>query len=179
MSLHILDIVQNSITAGAKNIIVGIEEDLEANTYIIRVEDDGCGMSKEVLKRVMDPYYTSRTTRRVGLGIPLFKQNAERSGGYLRIRSEPGKGTVLEAMFVHDNIDRPVLGDVAGVMVLLLGANPDIHFRFGHKKDLQEYIIDSMEIGEALEGFPVSDPGIMKTIKKMIRENLAEIGVEW
>ncbi len=177
LSLHILDIAQNSITAKAKSIVIGIEEDSAANTYIIRVEDDGCGMSKEVLELVTDPYYTSRTTRRVGLGIPLFKQNAEQTGGYLAIDSEPGRGTVIEAMFVHDNIDRPELGDISGVLLLLIGANPELHFRYVHRKDGQGYALDTRELQEALDDMPVSNPNILGYIKEMITENLAAIDV--
>ena len=175
LSLHILDIVQNSITAGARDIRITIEEDTKANFYLIRVEDDGCGMSEEMQEKVLDPYFTSRTTRKVGLGIPLFKQNAERTGGHLNLWSAPGKGTTIEAVFVHDNIDRPVLGDIAGVMGLLIGGNPEIRFRYSHQKDGKSYVADTREIIEALDGMPVNDPEILKFIKEMIRENLAEI----
>lgn len=175
LSLHILDIVQNSITAGATDIRITIEEDTKVNTYLIRVEDDGCGMSEEMQEKVLDPYFTSRTTRKVGLGIPLFKQNAERTGGHLSLWSTPGKGTTIEAVFVHDNIDRPVLGDIAGVMGLLIGGNPEIRFRYAHHKDGKSYVADTREITEALDGMPVNDPEILRFIKEMIRENLAEL----
>ncbi len=177
LSLHILDIAQNAIDAGAKNIWITVEEDTTKNTFVIRIEDDGCGMSREVLEQVTDPYYTSRVTRKVGLGIPLFKQNAEQTGGYLKMMSEPGKGTIAEAVFVHDHIDRPDLGDIAGVMVLLIGGKPDIRFRYLHKKDGMHYTADTKELEEALEDMPVSDPGILKGIKEMIIENLKDIGV--
>jgi signal transduction histidine kinase len=110
LSLHILDIAQNSISAGASIIGINIDENLAANTMAIEVTDNGSGMPAEVLERVTDPYYTSRTTRRVGLGIPLFKQNAEATGGSLYIDSEEGRGTSLNATFVHNHLDRPPPG---------------------------------------------------------------------
>ncbi len=176
ISLHILDIVQNSVSAGATLIDVEITEDTSSNSFKVLIRDNGRGMSKEVLEKVVDPYYTSRTTRRVGLGIPLFKQNAEQCGGRLKITSDEGMGTQLEASFVYDHIDRPSLGDIAGVMVLLFAGNPDIRFRYNHIKDKKQYNIDTCEIREALGGMPIEDQDIIRYIKEMIRENLEEIG---
>ncbi len=175
LSLHILDIVQNSLSAGAANIVVEITEAIPANEYTIRITDDGCGMTQDVLQRVTDPYYTSRTTRKVGLGIPLFKQNAEQSGGSFQIVSQPGKGTTVIAEFRHDNIDRPALGDMPGVMVILTGANPEVHFSYKHVRDGAFYMFDTNEVKQALEDMPVNDPKIMKYLKEMIHENLVEI----
>ncbi len=175
LALHVLDIVQNSITAGAANICVTMEEHTKRNYFLIRVEDDGCGMDAETLQKVTDPYYTSRTTRKVGLGIPLFKQQAEGAGGYLRINSQPGKGTMLEALFVHDHIDRPALGDMGGVFSLLIGSNPQIHFRYEHIKEEKKYVADTREIHEVLDGIPVSDPSIIRFIREMVKENLTAI----
>jgi signal transduction histidine kinase len=175
LSLHILDIAQNSISAGARNISISIAEDLASNTLVIEVKDDGRGMPAEVLERVTDPYYTSRTTRRVGLGIPLFKQNAEATGGSLYIDSEEGRGTRLNATFVHNHLDRPPLGDMAGVMVLLVGANPEIRFIFTQRVEKEEYVFDTEEVKEALDGLPINDPQVMRFLKDMINENLRAI----
>ncbi len=175
LSLHILDIAQNSISAAASNIGISIDENLAANTMAIEVTDNGCGMSAEVLERVTDPYFTSRTTRKVGLGIPLFKQNAEATGGSLQIDSEEGRGTMLKATFVHNHLDRPPLGDMAGVMVLLAGANPEIRFVYTHRVDNEEYVFDTEEVKEALDGLPINDPQVMRFLKEMIIENLVAI----
>lgn len=175
LSLHILDIAQNSISAGASNIGISIDENLAANTMAIEVTDNGRGMSAEVLERVTDPYFTSRTTRKVGLGIPLFKQNAEATGGSLQIESEEGRGTMLKATFVHNHLDRPPLGDMAGVMVLLAGANPEIRFVYTHRVDNEEYVFDTEEVKEALDGLPINDPQVMRFLKEMIIENLVAI----
>ncbi len=175
LALHILDITQNSITAGAKNIGIYIMEDEAANTYAIRVEDDGCGMSKEMVQRVTDPYVTTRTTRKTGMGIPLFMHSAEQAGGLLKIESEPGKGTTLEALFEHNHIDRPELGDMAGILTILIGGSPDIRFRYHHQKSEQEFALDTNEIREILEGIPVNEPEVLRFIREMIRENLQKI----
>jgi len=176
LALHILDIVQNAITAKAENIFIDIEEDTRENRYVIRVTDDGCGMSEDTIQRVTDPYYTSRTTRKVGMGIPLLKQHAEMAGGHLRITSEEGKGTKVAAVFEHDHVDRQSTGDIAGVMVLLIGSNPEIRFRYGHQYNGKEYTLDTREIKEVLDGVPLNDPEVLKYLREMIRENLHDIG---
>jgi anti-sigma regulatory factor (Ser/Thr protein kinase) len=176
LSLHILDIVQNSIAAGGQLIEIGIDENTKADTLTITVTDDGKGMPAEVLELVCDPYYTSRTTRRVGLGIPLLKQNAEQTGGSLRLESAPGKGTRLFAVFGLRHIDRPSLGDVPGVISMLCGANPGLDFVFRHRVEGNEYRLDSREVKEVLEGVPLNEPGVIRFVREMIRENLTELG---
>jgi hypothetical protein len=175
LSLHILDIVQNSISAKATFIEISIDENHEANTYFVRIKDNGKGMPKEMLEKVTDPYVTSRTTRKVGLGLPLLKMNAERTGGNLKISSEEGKGTEVEAEFINDNIDRLPLGDIAGTIVILASANPTIEFIYTHTVDGEQYIFDTCEIKEALEDISINDVHIFKYLKEMINENLQEI----
>lgn len=175
LSLHILDIAQNSIVAGATEITISIREELQANRFVIEVKDNGSGMSPEVLQRVADPYYTTRSTRKVGLGIPLLKQNAEVAGGSLRLSSQPGEGTTLVATFGHNHIDRPPLGDIAGVVVLLAGANPETRFTYVHKVENKQYVFDTREIAEVLEGLPLSDASVARLLKELINENLSSI----
>lgn len=177
LSLHILDIAQNSITAKATLIQIAIVEDTVADTYTITITDNGYGIPPDMLARVTDPYATSRTTRKVGLGIPLFKQNAERTGGGLTITSEVGKGTVLTAVFVHSNIDRPVLGDIAGVVVILVSANPSIDFVYTHVVNQQSYVFDTREVREALDGIPLNEPSVIPLLKEMIAANLEELQI--
>ena len=175
LSLHILDIVQNSISAKATFIEITIEENHQANTYFIRIKDDGSGMSQEMVEKVTDPYVTSRTTRKVGLGLPLLKMNAERTGGHLKITSEEGIGTEVEALFIDDNIDRLPLGDMAGTIGSLASGNPLIEFIYTHTVDGEQYIFDTREIKEALDDVSISDINIFKYLKEMINENLQEI----
>jgi len=175
LSLHILDIVQNSLSAKATFIEITIEECSKNNTYLLKIKDNGKGMTKEMAEKVLDPYVTSRTTRKVGLGLPLLMQNAERTGGHLMITSDLGKGTEVEALFVYNNIDRIPLGDMAGTIVLLASANPMIDFVYTHTVDDEKYIFDTREIKEVLDDVTINDVHIYKYLKEMINENLQEI----
>ena len=175
LSLHILDIVQNSIAAGGRLIEIRVEENRSADTLTITVKDDGKGMEPEVLERVCDPYFTSRTTRKVGLGIPLLKQNAMQTGGSLKLESVPGKGTTLSAVFGHGHIDRPALGDMAGIVSMLCGSNPERDFLYQHSSDEATYLFDSRQVKEALDGVPISELGVIRFLREMIGENLADI----
>lgn len=167
-----LDIVQNSITAGATKIQVEVDEQVSKNNYIVEVVDNGFGMDEEQLKQVDDPFYTTRTTRKVGLGLSLFKQNAEQSGGSFQVESEKAKGTRVKAVFGYDNIDRPIMGDIAGVMTLLIGANPEIRFIYNHHTPLSDFELDTEEVKQELEGLPISSPDVLKMLKAIIKENL-------
>ena len=172
LALNILDIAQNSITAGARNIGITVEEKEAGNLFRITVVDDGCGMSEEMVQRVTDPYFTSRTTRKVGMGIPLFKHSAEQAGGSLTIKSEKGKGTTLEATFEHNHIDRPELGDIAGVMSILIGSNPEIRFQYQHKKNEHAFSLDTNDVIETLEGIPINEPEVLRFIREMINDHI-------
>jgi hypothetical protein len=175
LSLHILDIVQNSISAEATRVDVIIEEDSRNDKYIITIEDNGKGMDAETMAKVTDPFYTTRTTRKVGVGISLFKQNAEQTGGSLTIDSEQGKGTKVTVVFGLSHLDRPILGDIAGTMTLLIGANPQIHFIYIHKTALSDFEFDTKEAKAELEGVPINHPDILKALKELIAENLEMI----
>lgn len=172
LASHIMDIVQNSIRACAGEIEVYVAESQTDNRLTIRIRDNGCGMSAETVARVRDPFFTSRTVRKVGLGIPLLQQNAERTGGRLDIVSAPGEGTTLTATFEYAHLDRPPLGDMAETMSLLIGANPGIRFVYRHETDRGAYSLDTQEVCEMLEGVPIDDPEIVAGIREMIRENL-------
>ncbi len=178
LSLHIMDILQNSIRAGATRIELDIIEDTKRDTYQLVFIDNGSGMDEETVQKVIDPFFTTRTVRKVGLGLPLLKQNAEKTGGSLEIDSELGKGTKVTAIFSHQHIDRPSLGDVAGAIVLTASAYPDIHFIYKHEKDGKEFVFDTEEINEALDGISIQEPEIIKYLREMISENLKEIGVD-
>ena len=175
LSLHILDIVQNSIRAKASKIEVNTTEDIDNNQFIIEIEDNGKGMTEAELEEVSSPFYTTRKTRKVGLGISLFKQATELCNGYMEIHSQLNKGTFLVAVFSHNHLDRPILGDIAGTMTLLIGANPEIDFIYTHKMGSEMYKISSSEIRKELDDFQINNPKILKGIKELINENLKEI----
>lgn len=175
LSLHILDIVQNSLRANASKVCVRIIENLDNNQFSIEISDDGDGMDEEFLKKVTNPFVTSRTTRKVGLGISLLKQNAELSGGSLTIKSKKGEGTELTTIFEHNHLDRPMLGDIAGTMTLLIGANPQIRFIYEHKTPKDQFLFDVNDVKLELEDVPVNHPDVLKALKELINENLKEI----
>ncbi|PKO96509.1 MAG: ATP-binding protein [Bacteroidetes bacterium HGW-Bacteroidetes-9] len=177
LSLHILDIAQNSISAKAGTIEVEITENVKSDLYSIVIKDDGIGMTPEFAAKATDPYVTSRTTRKVGLGLPLLKQNAERTGGSLKIESEVGIGTKVTTSFSLSNFDRPPLGDIAGTIVLLAAANLKTRLIYRHITEISTFIFDTNEINEMLDGMPLSDPGIIRFLKEMINENLHEIKI--
>jgi anti-sigma regulatory factor (Ser/Thr protein kinase) len=178
ISLHIMDLLQNSIRAEASIIQIVVEEQVNENQLKIVIEDNGHGMSPDILKRAMDPFFTSRTTRKVGLGISLFKQLVEQCNGDLAITSEEGKGTRLMAHMDLNHIDRQPMGDIAGVMVLLFSANPEIRFMYSHETEKGKYEVDTLEIKDILGEIPVYSPDIIHFLKEMIQENLTEINVQ-
>lgn len=175
--MHILDIVQNAISANATLIEIRVNENLKKNLFEILIKDNGAGMDDEVLSHVTDPYITTRTTRNVGLGIPLLKHGAEQSNGYIKVYSEKGVGTSILATYQHDHLDRPPLGDCAGTIVLLAAANPEIEFKYIHQVNDKKYIFDTAEVKNMLEDVPINNPKIRGMLKEMITENLNEIHV--
>lgn len=174
LSLHILDIVQNSVKANATEIKIDINESREKNLLEIRITDNGCGMSEELLARVRDPFATTRTTRKVGMGISLFEAAAQQSGGYLDIDSELGKGTTLYVCFELDNIDRAPIGDMAETMVTILLSAPEINYVYTHRRSEEEFIFDTKDIKETLGDIPLTNPEILGWIKEYITEGLSE-----
>lgn len=177
LSEHIMDIAQNSIKAKADSVVVEVKD--RGDKIVIRIEDDGFGMDKETVKRVSDPFYTTRTTRKVGLGIPFLKQHAEQAGGKVSISSEQGTGTVLIATFVTTNIDSPPVGDLDVTIALLITGNPMVNFIFTYLKDDKEYKLTTKDIKEVIGDLDISMPKVTGFIKEMIKENLLHIGVEF
>ncbi|MBV5315437.1 MAG: sensor histidine kinase [Prolixibacteraceae bacterium] len=177
LSLHILDIVQNSIRAKASLISIEIEELVTENQLIISITDDGTGMSPEQLQQATDPFYTSRTTRKVGLGLSLFKQNAEIAGGSFRIESELGKGTKVTATFGLNHLDRPVMGDLVGTLLLLICSSDKTDYAFKHRTTMGEFVLDTREVKQMLLDVPLSHPDVRKFLKEMLQENLEQIQI--
>jgi len=175
LALHILDIVQNSISAAADMIEIRAEESFADDLVSITIKDNGHGMEQALVEKITDPYTTSRTTRKVGLGLPLLKQNAEQAGGGISISSTPGTGTTVNATFRAGHPDTPPWGDLAGVIILLVSANPSIDFLYFHRSKSGEYIFDTREVKSVLDGVPVNDNDVRRFLKDMIIENLMEI----
>ena len=143
LSLHILDIVENSIVAGAKKIEIKIIEEKKKDSLTIVITDDGKGMDEKKLKKVLDPFFTTRNTRKIGLGLPLLAQSAEESGGSIKIESEPGKKTTVKATFGYSHVDRKPFGDMGETLKVLIVGNPDINFSFEYQKDGVKNLLDT------------------------------------
>jgi hypothetical protein len=177
LSLNIMDIAENSTGAGAGKVEIHLFELPGEDRLELSVEDDGRGMDEDLLRRVHDPFCTTRTTRRVGLGIPFLKQAAEACGGGLEIASTPGVGTRLKATFSFGHIDRPPLGNIPSTLSALLAGHPGVHWIYRHRVDEKEFVLDSEELVAVL-GDPelFRTPDVAQWICGFVLENLEEIG---
>lgn len=174
LSLHILDILQNSAEAGSTLVELTIEEDVVSDWLTIIVRDNGRGIPADVLPHVFDPFYTSRKTRQVGLGLSLLKAAAERCAGDVTIVSEPGVGTTVQAVFQHSHLDRAPLGDIAGTLIsFILGGMCDLTFT--HRVDGREFTLDTRTIAAVLGEVPLSHPQVVEWLRAYITEGEAEL----
>ena len=175
ISLNILDIVQNSIKANATLIKIEIDENIVKNELNIFISDNGCGMTKEQLAVVTNPFFTTRTTRKIGLGVPLFKMAAEMTGGSFEIKSKIGIGTQIVAKFVYDNIDRMPLGDMTETIAQLVQCNANIDFIYTHKFNKKEFVMNTKEFRQILGDIPLDNIEVIMFIKNFLNENFSEI----
>ena len=170
LSLNILDITENSVKAGATLTEISITE--SGNKLTISIKDDGCGMSEDIVRSVVDPFYTTRTTRKVGMGVPLFKMAAEQTGGKLEIISDTGEdhGTTVTAYFYKDHLDFTPLGDVISTVTTLIQGHPDTNFLFTHLIDDKEIRLDTRELRAVLEGVPLNTYDVLEWIRGYLEE---------
>ena len=178
LSLHILDICQNSIKANATLIKVIINEDIAQNTFEIVIEDNGCGMNEKTLSEVADPFFTTRTTRKVGLGVSLFKMAAEMTNGSFEIKSKENEGTRVYAVFEHNHIDRAPLGNIADTISILVLNEANIDIYYEHKYNVQNYIFDTREVKKVLDEIPFTNYEVITWIKNNIKEGIFDIHKE-
>jgi len=178
LSQHIMDLVENSVQAGARRVDVEIQEDLKADVLTLRVIDDGHGMAPEIAARVTDPFFTSRTCRRIGLGLPLMAAATERCGGSLEVASTLGRGTVVTARFQRSHIDRPPLGDLRSTLLSALVGHPAVDFHYRHSVDGRVFDLDGAAIKRELGGVPLTHPAVLRWLEQYLGEGLAEVGVE-
>lgn len=174
LSLNILDVAENSVKAKASLIEILLTE--EENRLTIVISDDGCGMKREILEGVTNPFYTTRTTRKVGLGLPLLKMAAEQTGGKMTVSSvsidddSENHGTTVTAEFYKDHIDFTPLGDIVSTIITLIQGHPDYDFLFVHKTDEREVVLDTRELRSVLEGVPLNSYDVIKWIEEYLRE---------
>jgi len=177
LSLHILDVLENSIAAGATRVEVRIEEDLQADRLTIEVVDNGKGMDEETLARVLDPFFTTRKTRHVGLGLPLFAAAAEWCNGGLHVESQVGQGTRVVATFQHGHIDRAPLGDVESTLLAFLMTERPVDLRYAHHVDGRTFEFDTAELRAELGDVPLTHPAVRRWLGKFIAEGESELWV--
>ena len=170
LSLNVLDIAQNSISAGADVIEITVEESTPDSLLTIIIKDNGCGMDEESVKNVMDPFFTTRTTRKVGMGIPLFKMAAEMTGGSLEINSAVGKGTQVKTVFHYDHVDFTPLGDIDSTIVTLITMNSNINFIYTLKADQKEFRLSTQQLKDILGDVPLDIPEIVMWLKDYLKE---------
>jgi len=168
LSLHILDIVENSIGAGARHVEIRVRESLQDDLLSIEIDDDGSGMREETLEKATDPFFTTRTTRRIGLGLSLFEQAAKRAGGEFTIASRPGAGTKVRGVFQHSHVDRQPLGDVAQTLLTLAIGNPQTEFTYLHRTGDSEVSFGTREIQAQLGDTPIHSPQGLAAVRRSL-----------
>lgn len=179
LSLNILDVVENSVKAGASLTEILLKE--TGSVLTVQIRDNGCGMDAETMKKVTDPFYTTRTTRSVGMGLPLLKLEAQQTGGEVTVVSKDMKtcpdahGTEVTAVFHTDHIDCPPLGDLPATMMTLVQGHPDTDFLFRHEREGKETVqMDTRELREVLGDVPLSSFEVLQWIQGYLREGYGE-----
>lgn len=175
LSLHILDVIENGISAGADLITLSVDENRGENLLKIIIKDNGAGIPEEMRHRVMDPFFTTKTTRRVGLGLSLFKEACARCAGEFTVESQEGVGTEVYASFQLDHIDLAPMGDLAGSLISLIVGNQDVDFLYSHRVDKKEFLLDTRDIKAELDGVPLSNPGVYTYLSGFLKESLREL----
>ena len=169
ISLHILDVAENSINAGATLVHVGISENRTDDILSVQIKDNGTGIPEDVIAEVLNPFYTTRTTRKIGMGLSLLAQAARDTGGNISVESVLGKGTTVTVNFRPGHIDMKPLGSVADTFAVLIAGNPGIDFVFSYTAEDGAYSFDTREIRSALDGLPINTPDVISAIREDIK----------
>jgi len=175
LSLHILDVSENCIDAGAKNIEIIINEDTKNDLLTIEINDDGKGIEEEMIKQIQNPFTTSRTTRKVGLGIPFFKEAAESCEGIFVISSAEGIGTKVKATFKHSHIDRKPLGDIAETLIALILRADNTEILYCHKRDGKDFVFKTKDLKLQLKVQDLKKTILLIKLKEIIQNKISEL----
>lgn len=175
LSLNVMDVAQNSVRAEASVVRISVTESDKDDRLTIEIADNGCGMTQEQVQQVIDPFFTTRTTRKVGLGVPLFKLSAEQTGGSFDIQSEKGKGTTTTASYVKSHVDMTPLGDINSTVKILIQCNPDIDFVYTCTTDNGSFTLDTRELREVLGDVSLDTPDVLEWIADYLEENTKSI----
>jgi anti-sigma regulatory factor (Ser/Thr protein kinase) len=170
LSLHILDIAENSLAAGAKNIGITIKEDTSSDLLTIEISDDGKGMEPETAERAADPFYTTRTTRKVGLGLALLDEAARMASGQMDIESLPGRGTKVRARFQLSHVDRKPIGNMAETLTALVASRTDVDLTYLHEKDDGRFAFNTKDIRECFGELPINSAEVLTFIRKYLTQ---------
>jgi anti-sigma regulatory factor (Ser/Thr protein kinase) len=176
ISLHILDIAENSIKAKAKNIKIKFNENTKNDKTTLEISDDGEGMNKKTLNRALDPFFTTKSTRTVGLGLSLLSESAKAANGTFSIKSKPGKGTHLKAVFQTSHIDKKPMGDMALTLIPIISGHPEVNLVYIHQLNGKKYVLDTKKIKSQLNGIRINSPEVLQVIKSNIKKGLDCIG---
>jgi hypothetical protein len=172
LSLHILDIAENSVAAQSSRIEIRLVEDKKLDVLSLEVIDNGVGMDEDTRKKALDPFFTSKKVRRFGLGLSLLSESAREANGHLSIQSKKGKGTRIKAVFQHSHIDRRPLGNIGQTILTLIIGNPDVDFIYVHKQDRQRYRFDTRQIRTQLQDQPINSLEGMRMIREELKKDL-------
>ncbi len=175
LSLNVMDVAQNSVRAEATLVRISVTESDKDDRLTIEIADDGCGMTQEQVQQVIDPFFTTRTTRKVGLGVPLFKLSAEQTGGSFDIQSEKGVGTTTTASYVKSHVDMTPLGDINSTVKILIQCNPQIDFVYTCTTDNGSFTLDTRELREVLGDVSLDTPDVLVWIGDYLEENTKNI----
>ena len=175
LSLNVMDVAQNSVRAEATVVRISVTESDKDDRLTIVIADNGCGMTQEQVQQVIDPFFTTRTTRKVGLGVPLFKLSAEQTGGSFDIQSEKGVGTTTTASYVKSHVDMTPLGDINDTIKILIQCNPQIDFVYTYTTDNGSFTLDTRELREVLGDVALDTPDVLEWIADYLAENTRNI----
>jgi anti-sigma regulatory factor (Ser/Thr protein kinase) len=175
LSLHLLDIAENSVKAQAKLVSIIIEESENEDRLSVTILDDGRGMDEETKAKALDPFFSTKKERRIGLGLSLLREAAMSANGHFSLESEPNQGTKVVATFQASHIDTKPLGDIPQTLITLIVGNPTVDLLYRHKTDESEYVLDTKDIKSQLNGIPINSPEVLHIIKNNIKEGLAKL----
>jgi hypothetical protein len=175
ISLHILDVAENSIGADATLIAISISEDAAKDLFSVEIEDNGRGIPEDLRSNVLDPFCTTRTTRKVGLGLSLLAQAAKETGGNISVRPGSTSGTIVNATFKKSHIDMKPLGNIAETLVVLIAGNPQADFLFTYTKNSNAFSLDTRCIKEKLDEVPINSSAVLSFLRDYIGASLRDI----
>lgn len=175
LAQHILDIAVNSLEAGASGIEISVREDTAQNLMEFMIQDDGRGIKDDELQKVLDPFYTTKKQKRIGLGVPLLNEAVQRCGGTLEIRALPRRGTIVRAAFPHDHLDRPPLGDIAGTLITLVAGHDALYLKYTYQYNGKAFSFNTKEFRAHLGSVSLQTPEVLVFLESYLNNNISDL----